>query len=113
MIDAIFGFSFSGEVRDPFRSVIAALETTNVPILSVDAPSSWNIGSGPPQEGPGAKFMPQSLISLTAPKPLVRHFKGTHFIGGRFLPANVAEKYGLDLPQYDGVDQIVEVRVDG
>ncbi len=113
IIDAIFGFSFSGEVRDPFRSVIAALESTNVPVLAVDAPSSWNIEDGPPQEGPGAKFMPQCLISLTAPKPLVRHFQGTHFVGGRFLPASVAEKYDLDLPKYEGVDQIVEVRVEG
>lgn len=26
----------------------------------------------------------------------------------RFLPPSVAEKYGLDLPKYEGVDQIVE-----
>ena len=112
IIDAIFGFSFSGEVRDPFRNVIAALESTKVPVLSVDAPSSWNIEDGPPQKGPGAKFMPQCLISLTAPKPLVSHFRGTHFVGGRFLPATVAERYGLDLPQYEGVDQIAEARVE-
>ncbi|MDI1492363.1 MAG: hypothetical protein OHK93_003577 [Ramalina farinacea] len=82
IIDAIFGFSFSGEVRDPFRSVIATLESTKVPVLSVDAPSSWNIQDGPPGNGPGKEFMPQSLISLTAPKPLVKHYRGTHFLGG-------------------------------
>ena len=113
VVDAIFGFSFAGEVRDPFRSVIAALETTKVPVLSVDAPSSWSIEDGPPPSGPGAKFMPQILISLTAPKPLVRHFRGTHFVGGRFLPESVAEKYGIDVPEYQGVDQIAEVRVEG
>ena len=77
------GFSFSGEVRDPFRDVIAAMENTKVPVLSVDAPSSWSIEDGPPKTGPGAKFMPATLISLTAPKPLVKHFTGTHFVGGR------------------------------
>lgn len=113
VIDAIFGFSFSGEVRDPFRSVIAAMESSNVPVLSVDAPSSWSIEDGPPNDGPGAKFMPQTLISLTAPKPLVKHFRGTHFVGGRFLPESVAKKYDLDLPKYEGVDQIVEVNGEG
>jgi len=83
VVDAIFGFSFSGEVRDPFKDVISAMENTDVPILSVDAPSSWSIEDGPPAKGPGAKFNPQTLISLTAPKPLVRHFRGRHFIGGR------------------------------
>ena len=113
VVDAIFGFSFSGEVRDPFKGVIAALESTTVPVLSVDAPSSWSIEDGPPPSGPGARFMPETLISLTAPKPLVRHFTGTHFVGGRFLPKSVAEKYEIDIPDYQGVDQIVEVKAEG
>ena len=109
VIDAIFGFSFKGEIRAPFGSVISALESTSVPVLSVDTPSSWNIESGPPESGPGAKFIPATLISLTAPKPLVGKFTGRHFVGGRFLPPEVAGKYGLDLPGYEGVDQIVEI----
>lgn len=38
---------------------------------------------------------------------------GRHFIGGRFLSPAMAEKYGLDLPRYEGLDQIVEVPVEG
>lgn len=83
VVDAIFGFSFSGEVRDPFGAVITALEKTSVPVTAVDAPSSWNIDNGPPESGPGSKFHPANLISLTAPKPLVKHFTGRHFVGGR------------------------------
>jgi len=151
VVDAIFGFSFSGEVREPFPKVIEALEETKVPILAVDAPSSWNIEQGPPKEGPGAKFHPGALISLTAPKPLVQFFKGRHFLGGRlvffiliyanihypspfrsihhrscnvlpgidanmfnrFLGKAMAEKYDLDLPDYQGVDQIVEIPTQG
>lgn len=81
-------------------------------MLSVDAPSSWDIQEGPPKEGPGAKFMPQSLISLSAPKPCVKHYRGRHFIGGRFLTKAIVEKYGLDLPQYPGIDQVLEIGVD-
>lgn len=77
------GFSFSGEVREPFPAVIRALEETKLPVTSVDAPSSWNIETGPPESGLGSKFNPDFLISLTAPKPLVKYFKGRHFIGGR------------------------------
>lgn len=77
------GFSFSGAIREPFPSVIEALETTVVPVTSVDAPSSWDIESGPPKDGPGKNFNPSNLVSLTAPKPLVAWFKGRHFLGGR------------------------------
>lgn len=77
------GFSFSGEVREPFPAVIKALEETKLPVTSVDAPSSWNIEEGPPKSGVGSSFQPEFLISLTAPKPLVKHFQGRHFIGGR------------------------------
>lgn len=113
IVDAIFGFSFSGEVREPFPRVIEALASTSVPVLAVDAPSSWDIEHGPRDAGPGKGFMPPALISLTAPKPLVKWFKGRHFVGGRFLSAAVAEKYGIDVPKYEGLDQVVEVPVEG
>ncbi|CAK7201633.1 hypothetical protein SEUCBS139899_004342 [Sporothrix eucalyptigena] len=109
VVDAIFGFSFSGEVREPFPAVIKALEETRVPVTSVDAPSSWNIEYGPPKSGVGSNFHPMALVSLTAPKPLVRHFKGRHFIGGRFVAPSIALKYDFDVPRYEGIDQVVEV----
>ena len=113
IVDAIFGFSFSGEVRKPFGSIIEAMENTTVPVTAVDAPSSWNIESGPPASGPGKNFQPEALISLTAPKPLVKYFRGRHFIGGRFLPPSIAKQYDLDMPPYEGVEQIVEVDQNG
>ncbi|TVY48545.1 NAD(P)H-hydrate epimerase [Lachnellula occidentalis] len=113
IIDAIFGFSFSGEVREPFPAVITALQETHLLVTSVDAPSSWNIEDGPPPSGPGTSLMPGALVSLTAPKPLVKFFKGRHFVGGRFVSPDIAQKYDLDLPEYEGIDQIVEVGSSG
>ncbi|KAM0817514.1 putative YjeF N-terminal domain-containing protein [Seiridium cardinale] len=113
VVDAIFGFSFSGEVREPFPAVIKALEETKLPVTSVDAPSSWNIEDGPPASGLGSSFMPEFLISLTAPKPLVKHFKGRHFVGGRFVSPSIAKKYDFEVPEYQGLDQIVEVSTTG
>ncbi|KAH8197459.1 hypothetical protein TruAng_008390 [Truncatella angustata] len=107
------GFSFSGEVREPFPAVIKALEKTELPVTSVDAPSSWSIEDGPPKAGVGSAFMPEYLISLTAPKPLVKHFKGRHFVGGRFVAPSIAKKYDFEIPEYQGLDQIAEVSVAG
>ncbi|KAI0835466.1 YjeF N-terminal domain-like protein [Hypoxylon sp. FL0890] len=113
IIDAVFGFSFSGEVREPFPAVIRAMEETKLPVTSVDAPSSWNIETGPPESGLGSKFNPDFLISLTAPKPLAKYFKGRHFIGGRFVSPAIAKKYDFELPEYPGIDQIAEVGTGG
>ncbi|KAH8722002.1 NAD(P)H-hydrate epimerase [Ilyonectria robusta] len=113
IVDAIFGFSFSGEVREPFPAVIRALQETKLPVMSVDAPSSWDIENGPPQSGLGSSFMPTALVSLTAPKPLVKHFKGRHFVGGRFVSPSIAKKYNFEVPEYEGIDQVVEVGLTG
>lgn len=113
IVDAVFGFSFSGEVREPFPAVVAAMRDAKVLVLAVDAPSSWDIETGPPKDGPGAAYMPSALISLTAPKPLVKFFKGRHFVGGRFLGEDVAKKFDIDVPPYKGLDQVVEIDVKG
>lgn len=65
--------------------MIQALEETKIPVTSVDAPSSWDIETGPPESGLGSNFNPTVLVSLTAPKPLVKFFKGRHFVGGRYV----------------------------
>lgn len=45
VVDAIFGFSFKGEVREPFRSILSILDGLTVPIASIDIPSG--AGQGP------------------------------------------------------------------
>lgn len=109
IIDAIFGFSFSGEVRKPFDRIINEMANSKIPVLSVDAPSSWHIHDGQPTDGKvGANFCPAALISLSAPKPFAKGYtKGRHFIGGRFLSPEFRAKY--ELPDYEGTEQIVEV----
>lgn len=39
VIDAIFGFSFKGAVREPFGSILDVLKKTTVPLASIDIPS--------------------------------------------------------------------------
>lgn len=107
IVDAIFGFSFKGAVRQPFGDIIKRLASGSTPVLSVDIPSGWDVELGPPAEGP--RLMPGFLISLTAPKLCAAHFNGRHFLGGRFVPPCIVEKYSLRLPAYPGVSQVVEL----
>lgn len=117
VIDAIFGFSFSGPIRSPFDNIITLLSShPGRPITSVDVPSSWGVDSGPPSSGIGSDFIPNYLVSLTAPKPCSKLFHGRgkrHFLGGRFVSPVIAERYGLELPEYPGLEQVVELPVPG
>lgn len=66
-------------------------------------PSGWNVEDGNPD---GIK--PDFLISLTAPKLCAKHFKGRfHFLGGRFVPESLAQKYNLSLPDYPETEPCV------
>jgi hypothetical protein len=99
VVDAIFGFSFKGEPREPFASILRTMtdlqthSDSNTQIISVDVPSGWNVDDGPPSDS--LKLVPDVLVSLTAPKLCAKEFHGRHFVGGRFLPPNVAQKYGI------------------
>ena len=39
IVDSVFGFSFSGPPRDPFKLLITAISKTEIPVISVDVPS--------------------------------------------------------------------------
>ncbi|TIC15569.1 hypothetical protein E3Q15_01386 [Wallemia mellicola] len=106
ILDAIFGFSFKGEPRAPFDAPIETLKQTNKPIVSVDIPSAWDVEKG---NIDNKSFTPAALISLTAPKLGVKQFTGVHYLGGRFVPPYIAEKYALHLPVYPGGDQVMQV----
>ncbi|KFG64259.1 putative apolipoprotein A-I binding protein [Toxoplasma gondii RUB] len=106
IVDSIFGFSFKGFVRPPFDAVLHALKTSNIPVLSVDIPSGWDVEKG---NVTGEGLEPQYLISLTAPKLCAKHFKKVHFVGGRFVPESMVEKYQLVLPEYPGIQGVVRI----
>ncbi|XP_018421553.1 PREDICTED: NAD(P)H-hydrate epimerase-like [Nanorana parkeri] len=96
VVDAIFGFSFQGAVREPFGTILSTLKRITIPIASVDIPSGWNVEKGNPDG-----IQPDMLISLTAPKQSAAHFSGRyHYLGGRFVPKSLEKKYKLNLPPY-------------
>lgn len=105
VVDAIFGFSFRGEPREPFATILKQLQqeraaNQDLLTISVDVPSGWNV-----DEGDTAKtgFVPDVLISLTTPKHCSKGFPGRHFVGGRFLPPKLAEKYRVRVSAVAGL----------
>nr|KAJ3423096.1 NAD(P)H-hydrate epimerase [Polyrhizophydium stewartii] len=80
------GFSFSGDIRAPFDSIIRVS----------------NVG--------GIGLEPEMLVSLTSPKMGVRGYRFKHhYLGGRFVPPALAEKFSLNLPAFPGTDGIVRL----
>eukprot|EP00934_Nitzschia_sp_Nitz4_P007078 Nitzschia sp. Nitz4//scaffold17_size182527//58748//60533//NITZ4_001844-RA/size182527-snap-gene-0.291-mRNA-1//-1//CDS//3329539310//7068//frame0 len=110
IVDAIFGFSFHGSPREPFQTILQqimqAQQLFKIPVISVDVPSGWNVDEGDVLQ---SGFEPDVLVSLTAPKHSARQHKGRHFVGGRFLPPNLAAKYHISMPPYPGVSQVMEL----
>lgn len=80
---------------------------------SVDIPSGWHVENGPspPDAETGLHAIsPDMLISLTAPKLCAKHFHGKyHYLGGRFVPPTLQQKYELNLIEYPGTETCVEI----
>ena len=113
IVDAMFGFSFSSErgMSSPYDAILSDLISTQngdqgTKIVSVDVPSSWDVDGG---DILGTGFVPDALVSLTAPKLCAEDFSGRHFVGGRFLSPTLSKKYGVRMPPYQGVSQVMEV----
>jgi len=127
IVDAMFGFSFSGTPREPFGSIIQSIQnaqrdtggnSSKTPsVIAVDVPSGWHVNDGDIHQ---SGFLPDVLVSLTAPKECVRqyylqqHANQTkpgmrHFVGGRFVPPSILQKYKLALPDYPNTQQYVEI----
>jgi len=107
LIDALFGFSFKGVARPPFDLLLTRLtHNKRPPIVSVDLPSGWSVDDGDVR-GDGIK--PDVIVSLSAPKLGVRAFAGRHYLGGRFLPPGICERFQLNLPTYPGTAQCMRL----
>ncbi|XP_040158694.1 NAD(P)H-hydrate epimerase [Anopheles arabiensis] len=107
IVDALFGFSFKPPVRESFRPIMEVLQKTKLPIVSVDIPSGWDVELGPQTD---FDIKPDCLISLTAPKLCAKHLvNAKHYLGGRFVPGKLEEKYAMNLPAYKGRDLFVRL----
>ena len=116
IIDSMFGFSFYPPLRDPFDSILSTIiksknENNDKKIIAVDIPSGWDVDDGPIKDSITENYMPDMLISLTAPKPCSLKISPitNHYLGGRFISKNIADKWGFEVPNYKGVDQCIKL----
>jgi NAD(P)H-hydrate epimerase len=113
IVDAIFGFSFHGKPRPPYDTILDQLsnvnDQTDITTISVDVPSGWNVNGENLNLQQQQCFRPNALVSLTAPKLCAQYFHGRHFVGGRFLPPTLANKYNISMPPYPGTAQVMEI----
>ena len=121
----VSGFSFSGEVREPFPAVIEALKTTSLTVTSVDAPSSWGIEGGAAAVGTRPGLSPDGAGELDGAKAAGQVVQGATLRrravstsntlpncaekAPSFVSPQIARKYDLELAPYEGLDQVVEV----
>lgn len=115
VLDCIFGFSFSGEARGPYKDALEMLKNKShnelelrrksPPIVSIDLPSGWDVNKGNIHN----TFTPEVLLSLTVPKLGALHFPHTHFLGGRFVPDELERTWNLSIPMFTGASQIVDI----
>mmetsp|Transcript_10483 Transcript_10483/g.15328 ORF Transcript_10483/g.15328 Transcript_10483/m.15328 type:complete len:276 (+) Transcript_10483:89-916(+) len=111
VVDAVFGFSFDASrvIRDPYRSILESFANLQLPIVSLDVPSGYNVDIDLQQSSASTFFVPDTLISLSSPKICSKSFKGNHYLAGRFVPSKIAKRFGLDkLPPYKGCSDFIQ-----
>ncbi|GAW82489.1 hypothetical protein, conserved [Plasmodium gonderi] len=107
VVDALFGFSFKGEPRNPFDEIIKMINESKVPVVSVDVPSGTNVDNGNTTNGLSVNS--EMNISLMLPKEGVRNYRKKHYLGGRFIPSSIVEKYNLKVPLFPGDSSYVKL----
>lgn len=134
VVDAVFGYSFRGAIREPYRSLLQTVRQWHEEedddgammktpghrhdtklLVAVDVPSGWDVEKGPrdpltTEVGDLGLGAPDVLVSLMQAKEGVRGFQGRHYVGGRFVPSAIVKKYNLQLPVFEGTAQFAEVR---
>ena len=88
-------------MRQPFDAVLKAMRESGVPIASIDVPSGWEVDRTD-NEARSELIQPAMLISLTAPKLCAQNYKGMHYLGGRFVPSELAREFHLQFPYEAG-----------
>ncbi|CAI2294411.1 unnamed protein product [Caenorhabditis sp. 36 PRJEB53466] len=111
IVDALFGFSFRPPIREPFTQIIKTVRASGIHVFSIDIPSGWDVEKGAPEAETEGVITPHAIISLTLPKLCMQNWTGPHFLGGRFIPRQLAKDLELQMPIYPGYEQIVKLEM--
>jgi NAD(P)H-hydrate epimerase len=94
IIDAIFGTGLTEAPREPFASITETINSSGLPILSIDVPSGMDCDRGSP---PGACIRANCTVTFVAGKtgftnPNARRYLGNVIVGDIGCPAELVQK---------------------
>jgi NAD(P)H-hydrate epimerase len=78
VVDATFGFGFTGTVREPYARAIEALNDCDAAVLSVDVPSGIDSDTGAVG---GTAVRADVTLTFSAPKLGLVHYPGAEYAG--------------------------------
>jgi len=101
IVDALLGTGVQGEVREPFYSLIKAVNETPVFVYAVDVPSGVNANTG---EVANVAIRANKTITFVVPKKGFYLQQGPQFVGDVVcadisVPVSLVQTLKLDLPQ--------------
>jgi len=113
IIDALIGYSLSGDPREPAASLINAANAHAAPILSLDTPSGIDTASGTAYT---PAIQATATMTLALPKQGLQSEAARDLIGELYLadisvpPALYSNSpLGLDVPQIFATEEIVRI----
>lgn len=111
IVDAIFGTLFKPPILAgiyDFERLIHDVAKTETTLCCIDIPSGWHVDNGPLDKN---ALKPEMLISLPVPKTCAFTFKGKyHFMGGRYIPAQLSKVLKLNMPAYSETECILRLK---
>src|SRR5262249_37596713 len=115
IVDALFGTGFRGQVDGVAETVVADVNGSGKPIVSIDLPSGLSADT---HLVPGPSIRATLTVTLAAPKiplilPPAEHFAGNLVIADIGIPRGVLNELGgpwLELLTKEGMRALIEPR---
>lgn len=94
IVDAILGYNVKGKVKEPIKSIIKELNSSNIKTVSLDLPSGLNPDTGQPN---GISVKSYSTLTLAAPKvgllkPASKQYVGKLYLADIGIPKEIFKK---------------------
>lgn len=98
VIDALLGYSLTGDPREPAASLIRTANAAEVPVLSLDTPSGLDVTTGVPAD-PCVRA--DATLTLALPKTGLLHSEhvGRLFLADISVPRVLYDRMGIDVGQ--------------
>lgn len=100
MVDGLLGTGLSGEVKEPYKALIEAMNSSGVPILSIDIPSGLDCNEG---RVLGVAVRAKKTVTFVLPK--VGFFQGE---GPKYVGELITADIGIPRELVEGLEEVQE-----